>query len=91
MNENAVKLSKGADLLIVESTFSKEESAVLLKNRAHLSSIEAAGIAKKAKAKALALIHLSQRYEGIPKVILKEAKEVFENTIVPEDLDSIEL
>ena len=89
--DNTVKLAKGADLLIAESTFSKKEDAELLKNRAHLSSIEAAGIAKKAKVKALALIHLSQRYEGIPKVILKEAKEVFKNTIVREDLDRVEL
>jgi ribonuclease Z len=89
--ENAIKLAKGADLLICESTYSKEESGELLKNRAHMSSVEAAGIAKKAKVKGLALIHLSQRYEGIPKVILKEAREVFENSIIPEDLDMAEL
>jgi ribonuclease Z len=84
-------LAKGADLLVCESTFSKEESKELLGNRAHLSSVEAAGIAKKAKVNGLALIHLSQRYEGIPKVILKEAREVFENVIVPEDLESVVL
>ena len=89
--DNAVKLAKGADLLVCESTFSKEESEELLGNRAHLSSVEAAGIAKKAKVKSLVLTHLSQRYEGIPKVILKEAKEVFEDTIIPEDLESVEL
>jgi len=37
------------------------------------------------------LIHLSQRYEGIPKMILSEAKEVFSDVIIPEDLESIEL
>lgn len=91
MNDNTIRLAKGADLLVCESTFSKEESEVLLKNRAHLSSVEAAEIAKKAKVKGLALIHLSQRYEGIPKVILREAKEVFEDVIIPEDLDKVEL
>ncbi len=90
-NENAIKLAKGSNLLICEATFSKRESEELLGNRAHLSSVEAARIAKKAKVVGLALVHLSQRYEGIPKVILKEAKEVFENVIVPEDLDIIEL
>ena len=91
MNENAVRLAKGADLLVCEATFSKGESEELLGNRAHLSSVEAAEIAKKAKVKGLALVHLSQRYEGIPKVILGEAREVFESVIVPEDLESIEL
>ncbi len=91
MNENTVKLAKGADLLVCEATFSKKESEELLGSRAHLSSIEAAGIAKKAKVKGLALVHLSQRYEGIPKVILGEAKEVFEDVIIPEDLDRVEL
>ena len=91
MNENAVNLAKGADLLVCEATFSKEESSELLGERAHLSSVEAAGIAKKAGVKSLALVHLSQRYEGIPKVILGEAKEVFESVIVPEDLDRVEL
>ncbi len=90
-NENAVKLAKGADLLVCEATFSKEESEELLGNRAHLSSVEAAKIGKKAKVKGLALVHLSQRYEGIPKVILEEAKEVFGDVIIPEDLDSVEL
>ena len=91
MNENTVELARGADLLVCESTFSKEESKELLGNRAHLSSVEAAKIAKKAKVKGLALIHLSQRYEGIPKVILKEAQEVFDSVVIPEDLDVLEL
>ena len=90
-NENAVKLARGADLLVCEATFSKKESGELLENRAHLSSVEAAGIAKKAKVEGLALVHLSQRYEGIPKIILEEAREVFENVVVPEDLDRVEL
>ena len=89
--DNAVELSRNADLLVIESTYSKQESEELLEKRAHLSSVEAAGIAKKAKATALALVHLSQRYEGIPKVIRDEARGVFENVVVPEDLESIEL
>ena len=91
VNENAVKLARGADLLVCESTYSKEESEEFLGKRAHLSSVEAATIAKRAKVKGLALVHLSQRYEGIPKVILGEAKEVFKKVIVPEDLDKIVL
>ncbi len=89
--EGAVELAKGSDLLVCEATFSKTESEELLGNRAHLSSVEAAKIAKEGKVKALALVHLSQRYEGIPKVILGEAREVFGDVIVPEDLESVEL
>ena len=90
--ENAVNLARDADLLVIESTYSSGESGELLRERAHLSSVEAAEIGKRAKVKRLALVHLSQRYEGIPKVILSEAVEVFgEGVIVPEDLDRIVL
>ena len=57
----------------------------------HLTSTQAATIAKKAKAKALYLVHLSQRYEGNPQLIEKEARKVFKNTKVPEDLDVVKL
>jgi len=56
-----------------------------------MTSVDAAKIAKKAKVKALVLVHLSQRYDAIPKVILNEAKIVFEDVIVAEDFDRIEL
>jgi|APSaa5957512576_1039674.scaffolds.fasta_scaffold03544_8 ribonuclease Z len=92
MTKNAVSLAKGADLLVCEATYSAKEDGELLSERAHLSSVEAAGIGKKAKVKGLALIHLSQRYEGIPKVILKEAVEVFgDGVVVPEDLEKVVL
>ena len=89
-NESAVKLAKGADLLICEATYSEAE-VELADERGHLTSKGAATIAKKAKVKGLVLTHLSQRYEAIPKVILKEAKEVFKDVIIPEDLDEVEL
>ena len=89
-NNNAVSLAKDSDLLICESTFSKNEGEDAFE-KGHMTSVEAAKIAKESGSKALALIHLSQRYEGIPKMILEEAKEVFENTIIPEDLDEIKL
>ena len=88
--EGALKIAKGADVLISEATYSKEDQDIAGEH-GHMSSVDAASIAKKAKVKALILIHLSQRYEGIPKVILNEAKEVFEDVIIPEDLEGIEL
>ena len=94
-NEGIVKAVRGADLLVCESTFSDEEDDELLKNRAHLTSVDAAKIAKKSKVKGLVLIHLSQRYDAIPKVILGEAEGELKGAkigvVVPEDLESVEL
>lgn len=88
--ENLAKFAKDSDLLICESTHAKDEEQIA-SDHGHLTSHQAATIAKKAKAKKLALIHLSQRYDAIPKKILEEAKEIFKDTIVPEDLDRIEI
>jgi ribonuclease Z len=85
----AVSLAKGADVLVSEATYSKEE-AEIADEYGHLTSVGAADIAKKAKVNALVLIHLSQRYEAIPKVILEEAQSVFKDVIIPEDLDGLE-
>ena len=90
MNNNAITLAKGADILISEATHSADEQETAEKY-SHLTSVDAAKIAKKSKVKKLALIHLSQRYDEIPKVILNEAKKVFSNVIVPEDLDRLEI
>ena len=89
-NNNAISIAKDADVLISEATHSADEQEIAEKHN-HLTSIDAAKIAKKAKAKKLVLIHLSQRYDEIPKIILNEAKKVFSNVIIPEDLDKLEL
>lgn len=86
-----VNFAKDSDLLICEATHSIEENEELTKSHGHLNSHQAAKIAKESNSKKLALIHLSQRYESTPKKILNEAKEVFKNTIIPEDLDQIEV
>lgn len=82
---NCFKIAKDADLLVCESTYLDE-----LKDRAfeykHLTNVQAASIAKKARAKKLALIHISQRHEADDKKILEEAKKVFRNTILTQDL-----
>lgn len=90
--ENAIKLSKDSDVLICESSFSAEEQETA-NDHGHMSSRDACEIAKKAKVKKLYLIHLSQRYDEIPKKILGEAKEFLKGTKIevkiPEDLDKI--
>ncbi|MFA4960850.1 MAG: ribonuclease Z [Candidatus Pacearchaeota archaeon] len=90
MNTSAIEISRGADILVCESTYSKEDKEVA-DERAHLISTEAATIAKKAKVKKLILTHLSQRYDEIPKVIVKEASEIFKEVVVAEDFDKVEL
>lgn len=90
MNPRIVSFVKNSDVLICESTFSKELESKA-KEYKHLTSAQAAGIAKKSKSKELYLVHLSQRYSKNSKKILNEAKKVFKNSFVPKDLDVIEV
>jgi ribonuclease Z len=89
-NDNAIRLAKGANLFVCEASFSKDEENIA-RDYGHMTSNDAAKIANKAKAQTLALVHLSQRYDAIPKKILKEAKETFKEVFIPEDLDEIVL
>ena len=56
-----------------------------------MTAKQAATVAKKAKAKKLLLIHLSQRYAKDPKPILDEAKKIFKNTELAEDFMKIKI
>lgn len=89
-SDTFTNFAKDSDILICESTYSKDEEETAAEHK-HLTSIQAAKIAKKSKSKKLFLTHLSQRYEAIPKKILEEAKEIFKDTSIPEDLDKIEI
>lgn len=79
---------KNSDLLIIESTYSNE-----LKERAkehnHLTAIDAATIAKKGNVKKMILTHIGQRYEKNLDKILREAKTIFKNSYLAEDLKEI--
>ncbi len=85
-NENAITLAKDADLLICEATYAASEEEYASEYK-HLTSQQAATIAKKAKVKKLALTHISQRYEQNLSIIEKEAKKIFKSTIIPKDLE----
>jgi len=89
-NEGIVKFVKGADVLVSEATHSVDEQEIATEY-GHMTSVDAAKVAKKGKVKSLVLVHLSQRYDAVPKVILKEAAAVFKNVRVVEDLDVVEL
>lgn len=86
-NPQSIDLARESDILICESTYAKDEEEQA-KDHAHLTSTQAAIIAKKSKSKKLYIMHLSQRYEN-PKQILDEAKKVFKDVKVAEDFDKI--
>lgn len=90
LNQNCYLLAKDSDLLISEATYMKQEKE-LAERYHHLTAFQAAEIAKKAKAKKLILSHISQRYENKEKLILQEARRIFKNTEIAEDLTRIEV
>ncbi len=82
---------KDSDLLVCEGMFTSEliESA---REKKHLTSVQAATIAKKGNVKRLGLIHYSPRYtEKDLKRLLEEARSVFPNTFLTRDLQGINL
>jgi len=88
--ENLIELGKNSDVLIHESTFSKELSDIALEKK-HSTSVDAAIDAKKMSAKQLILTHISSRYQEDAVKLLEEAKEIFPNTLLAIDLMKISL
>jgi len=89
-NERIAPFVKDSDLLVCEASFSSDLERLAHEYK-HLTSKQAAEIAKKGKVKKLMLTHLSQRYSRNPEKILGEARKTFKNTILAKDLDSIEI
>lgn len=73
-----------ADVLVHEAMFSGEDIDAT-RDAAHSTTLQAAHIAKKARVKQLYLTHISQRYTD-PKPLEAEARQVFPNTRIAEDL-----
>jgi len=85
-----VVAATGADLLIHEATFGEDEKD-RAKETNHSTARDAAQVALAANAKKLVLTHLSARYSISAEELLKEAKEVFKETIVAKDGVTIEV
>jgi ribonuclease Z len=83
--EDLVEPCRGADALVIESTYLEEE-AEMAKQFSHLTARQAAGLAVQAGVKRLILTHLSRRYRE--KDVLAEARTVFENVSVARDFDA---
>ena len=86
---NINKLAKDSDLMIIEATL--EDNEKLARAYKHLTVIQAAQIAKKAKAKKLILTHISQRYENKSKALENKARKIFPKTQVAKDFMSVDV
>jgi ribonuclease Z len=80
---------KGYDILIHEATSDRTLEGKANKF-GHSTAAQAATIAKESDVKRLYLIHISPRYRD-PKPLIEEAKEIFEQTFLPSDLDEFEV
>ena len=93
-SESAVKLSKNADLLVHESTFSKEDEKMAYE-KLHSTTIMAAKTALLSNVKKLIITHLSPRYTQkssiTPSDLLKEAQKIFPNTYLAKDFLTAEI
>ena len=77
------EMMKGVNLLYHEATFAESEKQLCSKVY-HSTAKQAAEIAQLAGAKRLMLGHYSSRYDD-ESILLKEASEVFENTILAKE------
>ena len=93
-SESAVILSKNADLLVHESTFSEADESMAYE-KLHSTTIMAAKTALQSNAKKLIITHLSPRYTNkntvTPNDLLKEAQKVFPNTQLAKDFLTAEI
>lgn len=88
-SERIIPIIQGVDLLYHEATF-LEEFKDKAKYTGHSTALEAATIAKKAQVKKMILGHFSNRYSDY-SVFEREAKKVFENSFLPNALETIKI
>lgn len=88
-SEDIVDLAEDADVLIHDATFASdlEEEA---REGGHSTVQAAAEIAEKADAEKLILTHFSPRYPDLSE-LEEQAKEVFPNSVIAEDLMEVEI
>ena len=79
----------GVEVLFHEATYT-EKDADKCKKHTHSTAKQAAQIAKLAGARKLVIGHFSAR-EDDHQVFLNEAREVFENTVLAVEKETIEL
>lgn len=82
--KQAVEIARGAKTLICESTY-LEEDRDKAEEYMHMTARQAAQLAKEAGVQQLIITHFSARYRETED-LGREAREVFPNTVVAEDL-----
>lgn len=87
--QNMVEFAHESDVLIHESTFQNIHQDKALET-SHSTAAEAAGIAQAAQVKLLIVTHISTRYRDTG-LLEKETKEVFEKSMLAEDLINLEV
>jgi ribonuclease Z len=86
--ETTIAIAHGAGVLVHDGTFADEEEE-RARQTGHSTARQAAQVAREADVSMLTLTHLSSRY--FASVIEKEAREVFERSVVPRDFDVIDV
>jgi len=88
-SEKIIPIIQGVDCLYHEATFMEEE-LIRSKQTEHSTARQAGEIALKANVKKLIIGHYSARYNNQVE-LLNEAKAVFENTVLGEDMTVYEI
>ncbi len=86
--EDVVEVCRGADALVIESTYLNEE-AEMARQFSHLTAAQAADLAVRAGVRHLILTHISRRYRE--KDVLKEAQAIHPNVSVARDFDTFQV
>jgi ribonuclease Z len=84
--DRITKWIKGVDILYHEATFANADKSIA-KKTGHSTTQQAATIAKKAHVKKLIIGHFSNRYKE-PEQLLTEARQIFQETYLAEDLET---
>jgi ribonuclease Z len=87
--EMSIELARGVDLLIHEATYT-DEFTVEAREYGHSTAAQAASTAREAGARRLLLTHFSTRFPD-PTPLLEEARAIFPDTMLAEDLMEIEV
>lgn len=82
--------AKDADLFICEGMYGEEDKLDKAKEHKHMTMMEAANLAKRAEVKEMWLTHYSPA-TARPYDYYDKIKAIFQDTVIPKDLASVEL